>query len=249
MKKIAGVIAIVAAVCMSSVSAKAGDVAVTSGVDFYSAYVWRGMTFNDGFVAQPNINIAKSGVNLNVWGNVDLSDYDGALESGEMSEVDVTLNYGFSLGKVSTTVGYIEYLYPTTESGGIPGTREVYLSLGLPLFAGLSTALDTYYDFDELEEYYSKLSFSYGLGINDKTTLTAGASAAYAGDAYCGDGEAGFYDYTLSLKLGYAANDNWSISCGLTFVDAIDSDNLMDVKNGGLHDVSTWGGISIGYTF
>ena len=238
-------VVIVLLIGLAAVPAMASDVEVSTGVDFNSAYVWRGMTFNDGLVAQPNLDVTKGGFGVNVWGNFDIDDYDGALESSEFSEVDLTLSYGFSLGKLDAGVGFIEYLFP---AGG-DGTREVYLNLGMGLTDALSAALDIYYDIDEVEDFYSVLSLGYSIALSEKTTLDAGASAAYAGDAYCGDDDAGFYDYTLSLSLGYAVNDNWSISCGVTYVDAIDSDKLMDVKDGGLLDVSTYGGISIGYTF
>ena len=162
-------------------------VAVTAAVDVNSAYVWRGMTFNDGLVAQPSVNFSTSGFNLNVWGNLDIDDYDDSLDSGQMSETDVTLNYGFELGKVSTTVGVIEYWFPEADSDADEDTQEVYLSLGLPLGAGFSATLDTYYDFDVMDEYYSKLGLSYGYDINDKTALTLGVAAGYAGETLlCG---------------------------------------------------------------
>ena len=239
----------VAAALLLGVSATAmamDCVEVTAAVDVNSAYVWRGMTNNDGFVAQPSVNFSTCGFNLNVWGNVDIDDYDDQLDGGEMSETDITLNYGFELGKVTTTVGYIEYLFPNNLW---EDTREVYLSLGLPLGAGFTTTLDTYYDFDEIDDYYSKLGLAYGYDINDKTALTVGAAAGYAGDNFCADKEAGFFDYSLSLKLGYAVTECLSLSAGVTYVDAIDDDNLVEGSAPGSLDVNTFAGVGMTYTF
>jgi len=36
--------------------------------------VWRGLVASDEVVAQPSIDVAKSGFNVNVWGNMDLED-------------------------------------------------------------------------------------------------------------------------------------------------------------------------------
>jgi len=38
--------------------APAAAAEATAAVDFASAYVWRGLTFNDGFVIQPSIDVA-----------------------------------------------------------------------------------------------------------------------------------------------------------------------------------------------
>jgi len=62
----------------------------TFAVDTYSAYVWRGITFNEGMVVQPSIDIAKGGFGLNLWGNLDVGSYNETLNEGEFSEVDFT---------------------------------------------------------------------------------------------------------------------------------------------------------------
>ena len=233
MKKMILAVAATLLVGISATAMAIDCVEVTTAVDVNSAYVWRGMTYNDGFVAQPSVNLSTSGFNLNVWGNLDMDDYSDQMDSWQVSETDFTLNYGFELGKVSTTVGLIEYWYPQADPNSARDTQEVYLSLGLPLGLGFTTTLDTYYDFDVMDEYYSKLGLSYGYDINKKTALTVGAAAGYAGDNYCGDDEAGFFDYSLSMKLGYAVSDNLSLSAGITYVNAIDDDNLVEGNTSG----------------
>lgn len=222
---------------------------VTAAVDVNSAYVWRGQTFNDGLVIQPSVDVTKGGFGFNVWGNLDIDDYDNSLDDGEFSEVDLTLSYGYTLGNVDVGVGWIEYLFPTTDMGGGPGTREFYISLGTALPAGFSVSFNYYYDFDEVEDFYSVLGLSYSYTINDQTTFEAGASVAYAGDEYCGDADAGFYDYSLSLSLSYAVSEALSIGVNIVHVDAIDDDKLVDINDGGTLDVKTYGGVNISYAF
>ncbi|WP_372683336.1 hypothetical protein [Desulfosarcina sp.] len=222
---------------------------VTGTVDLNSAYVWRGMTFNDGWVAQPSIDITRGGFGLNVWGNFDIDDYNDTLDSGEFSEIDLTASYAWTLGALDVGVGYIEYLYPTTDVGGLPGTRELYVSLGMALPAGFSLAWDVYRDIDEIKEWYTSLGLTYAYDINDKLNLAAGASMGWAGDDYCADDSAGFYDYNLSVTLGYAIDEAWSVSAFIKYTDALDDDNLADVANGGLLDVNTYGGVSVSYAF
>jgi len=222
---------------------------VTAVVDFNSVYIWRGLTFNNGMVAQPSIDVTKGGFGFNVWGNYDIDDYDESLDDGEFSEIDLTLSYGWTISEFDVALGYIEYIFPTTDAGGAPGTREIYLSLGTDLPASFSLALDIYYDFDELDDYYSLLSLSYAHDINDKTSLVVGVAAAYAGDEYSADGDSGFYDYTVSLSISHAINDAWSIGASTNHVDALDDTKLKDGDEAGTLDVNTYGGISISYSF
>ncbi len=114
-----------AAVLMSAGNAFGAD--VTAAVDVNSAYVWRGITFNDGVVVQPSVDVAAGNFGFNVWGNLDVDDYDDTLDSGEFSEIDLTMTYAFEAGPVGLTAGYIEYLFPTTDVGGAEGTREIFL--------------------------------------------------------------------------------------------------------------------------
>ena len=94
-----------AAVLMSTGTAFGAD--VTAAVDVNSAYVWRGITFNDGFVVQPSVDVTAGNFGFNVWGNIDGDDYDDTLDSGEFSEVDLTLTYAIEAGPVGLTAGYI----------------------------------------------------------------------------------------------------------------------------------------------
>ncbi len=222
----------------------------TAALDVASAYVWRGQTFNDGLVLQPSVDVAaKNGFGINVWGNYDIDDYDGTLDSHEFSEIDLTVSYGTTLGKVDVGVGAIGYFFP---AGG-EETWELYLSLGVPIIGGLSAGLDFYYDVDAVDEFtYATLSLAYAFDITAKLGLELGGSIAYAGDAFAenaGGEDGGLYDYTLSAALGYAFTDAWSASAGVTYVNALDDDNLPDVDDGGLEDTNIVFSVGIAYAF
>lgn len=247
MKRIIPIIALI--VLLTSGSAWAAD--ATAAVDFNSAYVWRGITFNDGLVAQPSIDVTQGGLGINVWGNFDLIDYSETLDANNFSEIDLTVSYAFSIKKLDLGVGLIEYLFPA--GGG--GTRELYASFGMGLIGGLSGGLGIYYDVDEVRGLYSDLSLTYAYEINDKLGLEAGAKVAYADKDYAeayGGSEGGFYDYGFSLALGYALTEAWSLEANINFVGALDSDVLPDADlANGVYGVDTgfYGGISVSYTF
>lgn len=241
-------VAMVTLIGMAVTPAVAAD--ATAALDIASAYVWRGQTFNDGLVLQPSVDVAaENGLGINVWGNYDVDDYDGTLNDREFSEIDLTVSYGTSIGKLDVGVGAIGYFFPA----GAEETWELYLSLGMPIVGGLSTALDIYYDVDAIDAFtYATLSLAYAIDITKQLGLELGGSIGYAGDDFAenaGGEEGGLYDYTLSLSVGYTITDAWSASAGVTYVDALDDDNLPNVDDGGLEDTNVVISVGVAYAF
>jgi uncharacterized protein (TIGR02001 family) len=239
-------------ICLAATPAMAAS--ATAAVDINSAYVWRGQTFNDGMVLQPSIDVAAdNGFGVNVWGNYDIDDYNGSLDENEFSEIDLTVSYGFTVGQLDIGVGVIEYLFPATDKSANPDTTELYVSLGMPIVGGLSAALDVYYDMDLFDELsYATFGLTYAYDLSDKLNLEAGGSIAYAGDdfaKYANGDDGGLYNYTLSLSLGYTLTDAWSVAANLTYVDALDDDNLKEVEDGGLLDTNMIYGVGVAYAF
>lgn len=236
---------IVLAIVLASGSAYAAE--ATANVDVMSAYVWRGYTFNDGLVVQPSIDVAsEKGFGVNVWGNFDIDDYDGYIENeNNFSEIDLTLYYNKTIGKVDVGVGLIEYLFPGSGSTE-PGTREIYGSVGMGIVGGLSAGLTIYYDIDEIHDYYAELALDYSYDFTEALNLGAGASLAYAGDDWSYDGNAGLHNYKLYLSIGYTITDAWSVGANINYVNTADDDVLNEDNQ---MDVNTYGGVSVSYTF
>lgn len=222
---------------------------VTGALDLNSAYVWRGITFNDGLVAQPSIDVAKGGFGFNVWGNFDLSDYNDNIDQYNFSEVDLTLSYGFSISKLDVGVGVIEYLFPATAKTAAPGTRELYVSLSHPIIGGLSAGLDFYYDVDEIHGYYGDLSLTYGMDLMDKLSLEAGGKVGYAEKEWAmaaNSGEAGgWHNYNVGLGLAYAVSDALGVGASINYADTMDK----KVLSNELAKTNFYGGINVSYSF
>lgn len=230
--------AVLAAVVMGAGNGAAGDASVS--LDVASAYVFRGGTLNEGAVAQPGLEVAGLPVTLGVWGNIDIDDYDGTLEEGQFSEVDLYASYDLplDLDKLALSVGYTEYLYPT--AGGEPD-REVSLTaaLGLPLAPSVSV----YYGLDGAidESVYIEAGVGHGHALTDDVTLELGATIGYLDPE---TGEDGFSHFTASLGLGWQA-----LSAEVTYVGQVDDDVLPDVEDGGAYDVEVYGTLGISHDF
>jgi hypothetical protein len=219
-------------------SGTAGAADVTAGVDVNSAYIWRGITFNDGLVAQPYMDVTAGGFNFNVWGNFDMDDYDGSLEKWEFSEIDLTLSYTLDAGPLSITGGFIEYLFPTTEAGGSPGTREVFVDLSMAPLDGFVLGITGYYDVDEVEDYYITPYIGYSLPLGSALSVDLGASCGYVGKDFGMD--SGFHEYTLTLGAGYEVG-SVSLNALVGYTDTLDKDVLPEEAV----DVNLFGGVGI----
>jgi uncharacterized protein (TIGR02001 family) len=246
-------------ICLAATPVMAAS--ATAAVDINSAYVWRGITFNKDMVIQPSIDVAaENGLGINVWGNYDIGDSDGNVDENAFSEIDLTVSYGFTVGKLDVGVGAIHYTFPAVSDADNDGigqnymaTTELYVSLGMPIVGGLSASANIYYDMDALDAFsYADLGLSYAYNITEKLNLEAGGSIAYATDDFVefnATGEdGGLYSYTLSLSLGYTLTDAWSAAANLTYVDALDDDTLKEDPNGPL-DTKTIFGVNVSYAF
>ena len=231
---------------------QASAATATAALDVNSAYVWRGLTFNDSVVLQPSMDVSANGFAFNVWGNYDLDDYDDTVDDNEFSEVDLTGSYAFKLGKVDTSVGVIHYIFPTTDTtaaGADSSTTELFAGLGYDLGAGFALSTKVYYDFDQVEDFYVTAGLGYTYSINDKTTLGLSGTVSYAGEdfagSYAGGTDGGFFNYLLSSSVKYMITDALGVAASINYTDSMDDDVLPDDAV----DTTVFGGVSLTYTF
>ncbi len=177
---------------------------VWAGLDFKSAYTATGATCNDGWVAQPCVDIygLKFGefelpMTFEVWGNMDLEKYDEDpdSQSGNFQEIDLAayLNLGGYLDDdLTLDIGYLEYDYPNHEART-----------------------------DHLAHFILK----YGIGLDSLGSITPKFQAKYRlGGPSEGKCEYGFelaYDVTLFTEVlngwdlgATLAADAWYVSTG-----------------------------------
>ena len=224
MKK--GMILMTLAAC-AAVAAQAAD--VSTYVDFASAYVFRGVTLNNGFVMQPGAEIsgfpideAYGSLAIGIWANYDIDAIDN--NGSDFSEIDYYLSYTLPIEVLDVSVAYTEYTYPeggnadkeiALSLGSAIGTNGLYASVGFNY--GVGGAIE--------KDLYIEAALDYEMELSDALSASAGVTVGYL---VSDGGESGFHNATASVGLGYALNDNWSIGAGLTYVAQLDSDVLAD---------------------
>ncbi len=209
-------------------------------VDVVSAYVFRGVTFNDGLVMQPGLEVGGlGGLSVGVWGNYDIGDYDDTLVDNQFSEIDIYGSYAIPIECMDLSVGYTEYTYP---SGGGDADREIGINAGSAL-AGVDVGAGIFYGIDGgiKESLYVELSAEKSLNLTDGLGLDLGTTLGYVGPD---DGADGFSHYTLSLGISYAV-----FSASVTYIGQVDDDVLPDVADGGGYDSDIVGAIGCSILF
>lgn len=181
----------------------------SASVGVFSDYIWRGANFTGdaNMVVQPSVTVGTGGFSVNWWGNMNEN-------TGEMDEVDFTLDYSTELGPLAVSVGNILY-----NVDGVSDTNEVYLAVA-PTTLPLDLKLTYFYDYDEFEVSYLILGLGKSFDIADKTSLSLGAAAGYFDFDYLNNAE-------LTASLSYAFNDQLAITPSVLYSTPI-SDEAKD---------------------
>ena len=103
---------------------------VSTGLDIYSSYVWRGTKFGSGPAFQPYMEFSAGGFALGAWGSFNAS-------TDEAAEADLYASYGFDLGESSSlSFTLTDYYFPGDMwFEGTSHYIEPMVSLGLGSFS------------------------------------------------------------------------------------------------------------------
>jgi len=168
-----------------SAPAAASAFTTTGNLALTSDYVLRGISQTGGKLAiQGGFDLTKtpiSGLTAGVWGS--------SLTNG--TEVDLYANYGFKIGAVDISVGYIDYTYTAAHNGGEANVAATYAGLTLKASRGISGTLT---------DYYYEANYSYDI---------AAVKGLNLGLHYGSDKASSKYDYAVALTypvLGFDAS-------------------------------------------
>ena len=219
----------------------------TVSAEFNSAYVYHGITYNDGPVVQPSLDLTKGFFGFNLWANYDISDYNGTLNSHQFSEIDMTPYIFTTYNGTELSLSLAEYSYPnvSTEDGGaLAGNREIIAAAKHSIYGPLSAEVRVQYEIKEVKDYYSRLTMFYVLPeVTSNLTVNIAASVAYVGDDTAilssGGTEGGFHEYNVKGLVTYTVNKTVKIGANIGYTDSMDK-NVLPYT-----DVNLYGGLSI----
>lgn len=209
MKKICMSVSIVLISCLCSQLPQPVYAAeAAAGIDVATAYVFRGHTINDSWVAQPYIDVGRipgaDGLTFGAWGNFDLDEgSSGVPEAGQFSEIDLYTAYDFPTDHdiYTFSLAYIEYLYPNANADAdrelnAIATLNTILNPSLGVYWGVDGAID--------EQVYLEGNIGHEEDIGSDVTLFAGSTV---GVVFQGqenkDADDGFSYAAFDAGVGY----------------------------------------------
>jgi hypothetical protein len=146
--------------------------------DATNKFMWRGITFNEGLVIQPNLFASFGNFSGGIWGNYVAFDRHGYARK---HEIDLVLSYSWALGRLKLDHTFMAYFYPGQED---PPTGEFFLTAGLPV--GVFTIVTTVAA--DIVTYagslYLEHGIEYSLELGSSLTLDAALNYSWGNRTY-----------------------------------------------------------------
>jgi Bacterial protein of unknown function (Gcw_chp) len=183
-----GAALVVAGIVATAVPATA-QVTIGADAGLFSDYVWRGITYTNKFVIQPDVYLSfpagAASITVGGWGSIEAGKYDGTTDISEgggnssfdLTEFDWWAEIGYPYQKASFTLGATGYVFPNdfgfTKDAN---TVEIYGKVGLDV--PLSPKLAVFYDVDKIKGAYFEGSISHTIQpAEQKFSVVLGAAA------------------------------------------------------------------------
>lgn len=191
-----------------------------------SKYVTRGAVWSDRTVLQPEAFVVaesdEQSFTAGVWTNVPTEHADG--DEWDVTEADFYADYGRALGDFDLTVGLAHYEFPHTGSAA---TSEVHAALSYE-FAWLTSTLECWYDFVDVDDAYYNLSFSHTRADLHgwQLDLVSGVGYMEAGQAAFNFGvaESGLSDFLAQASLTHSLGARVGLTLTGAFASVLDQD-------------------------
>lgn len=142
---------------------------VSTGLDIYSSYIWRGAKFGTGPAFQPYMEFSAGGFALGAWGSFS----SGGVED---AEADLYASYGFDLGEnASLGLTLTDYYFPGDMwFEGTSHYIEPMVSLGLGSFSVMGAYM--------MNDGEGDIYFEAGLSAGPVDLTLGGGDGAYTTD-------------------------------------------------------------------
>lgn len=246
MKHLTLAAALLCATAMAPTAAFAqdSDLSVSTGVDFVSQYVFRGVSLADDAV-QPYVEASVGNFTVGGWFSTGIG--ENSVFAGD--EFDLYAGYSVPLdSSISLDLGATYYHYPQggdffeTKDGGA-GTYEVSASVGFGDVA-LSPTVSAYYDLT-LEAFTLEGGVGHSIAVSDNQSVDLGLTVGLV------DGDGFSYEWgTASAAFNQSLTDDVAVYIGANY--ALNSEDLLDFDSaingdpkGGMFWLGT--GISAGF--
>jgi hypothetical protein len=185
-----GAALVVAGLVATAVPA-AAQVTVGADVGLFSDYVWRGITYTNKFVIQPDAYLTfptgPATFTAGGWFNIEPGKYDGANDISEgggessfdVAEFDWWGEFNYPVQKANLTLGATGYIFPN-DAGFTKDFNTVEIYGKVALSVPLNPKLAAWYDVDKVKGLYVEGSVSHSIQPKDQPfSVVLGALAGF----------------------------------------------------------------------
>jgi hypothetical protein len=196
------------AVTMMARAEEATSLRIGTEVNFASAYIWRGIPYNNDAQIRPSLTLEYQAMALRIEGFVDTTNVIGREDN--FSEVDYTLSYSHDCTeRLTVSAGVIYYDYP-----GVDFAADAEVFLQLQGRGPAQPVLTIYYDFRNVDGFYVNLGVSHEWelsAVHEDLFLMADTSLGWAssnfGQNTLGAKDDVFVALSPGLELEYRASE------------------------------------------
>lgn len=247
------------ALCLVSCQSMVGEGPPSGAASLgYTSDFWaRGLATNLEGAMQGDISVtvptADGGsVTLLTWATMDMSNDVGDASGvpgngGQISEVDLGLDYSRNVGDTLLSVGLLSYEYPNT---GASSTAEVYAAASWSVL-GVEPSVAAYVDFVEAEDVYLNASVARGFEVSEDLALNLAASLGWMGAGQTefnfGRDSSALSDLWLRAGLDWSLDALTTLSLSLNGVRVLDSSVRDDLDAAGRETDGIW--VTLGVSF
>jgi len=161
-------------VLFSGMVSAENSAAIGGDLGVYSAYVWRGLVFDEKPVLQTDVWMEVDGISMVFWGNCDLTDEDNEFIA-QYNEWDVYLSFPLKSYKYLTLGGEIDYLsFPS--SSGFSGASTSEISGWVETNFPGSPRLQVFWDVWQWHGIYANFSVTHSLELGPGVLIFNGAA-------------------------------------------------------------------------
>lgn len=215
----------------TSAIAQNRSISVTTGVDFYNRYVWRGMDIANTPSIQPSFAVACGDFELGVWGAYTLSN-----DMSESDEIDLWLGYTHELpGGASFGLLVTDYYFPNAgvrffnfnnhdavkdDSIPDPGAHLIELGGSFSGPASFPIAIAAYINvYNEAgNNTYFQIDYPVSVNGTDLTFFCGAAGGSQENPGYYGTDAFAVINLGVSASREMQVSESFSIPLTMSFI-------------------------------
>lgn len=211
--------------CLAGVAMGEDKISVSTSVDLYNRYVWRGLDIANTPSMQPSLSAGYDGFELGVWGAYTLSN-----QSSVSDEIDFWLSYSREFGDGNAlTILATDYYFPNAGPKFFnfnnyddpnPGahTVELGLSFSSPILKSLTLSAYMNVYNDEGNNTYFQADYPFKVGETEMGLFCGAAGGSSDNPGYYGTASLNVINLGISARRDIKMSESFSLPLTISLI-------------------------------